>query len=85
METENEKNETFVSTDKLDRKWIDVNIPCSAACPAMTDIPGYIQTIAAGDYETAYRINREENILPGVLGRDFQTRYIHLETPLLSP
>ncbi|MGR3293808.1 MAG: FAD-dependent oxidoreductase [Candidatus Scalindua sp.] len=69
METENEKDETFVSTDKLDRKWIDVNIPCSAACPAMTDIPGYIQAIAAGDYETAYRINRMENILPGVLGR----------------
>ncbi len=69
METQNEKNDTYISTDKLDRKWIDVNIPCSAACPAMTDIPGYIQAIAAGDYETAYRINREENILPGVLGR----------------
>ncbi len=69
METENEKTGQFVSTDKLDRKWIDVNIPCSAACPAMTDIPDYIQAIAAGDYETAYRINREENILPGVLGR----------------
>ncbi len=69
METENEKTGQFVSTDKLDKKWIDVNIPCSAACPAMTDIPGYIQAIAAGDYETAYRINREENILPGVLGR----------------
>jgi|TARA_B100001964_G_scaffold90654_1_gene101828 NADPH-dependent glutamate synthase beta subunit-like oxidoreductase len=68
-EIENEKNETLVSTDKLDRKWIDVNIPCSAACPAMTDIPGYIQAISAGDYETAYRINRKENILPGVLGR----------------
>ena len=69
METENIGNETYVSTDKLDRKWIDVNIPCSAACPALTDIPGYIQAIAAGDYETAYRINRKENILPGVLGR----------------
>ena len=68
-EIENEKNETLVSTDKLDRKWIDVNIPCSAACPAMTDIPGYIQAIAPGDYETAYRIKRKENILPGVLGR----------------
>ncbi len=69
METQNKKNGTYVSTDKLDRKWIDVNIPCSAACPAMTDIPGYIQAIAAGDYKTAYRINRMENILPGVLGR----------------
>ena len=69
METQNRKDDTYVSTDKLDRKWIDVNIPCSAACPAMTDIPGYIQAIETGDYKTAYRINREENILPGVLGR----------------
>jgi len=35
MKTGNEKDGAFVSTDKLDRKWIDVNIPCSAACPAM--------------------------------------------------
>jgi len=69
METQNRKNDTYVSTDTLDRKWIDVNIPCSAACPVMTDIPGYIQAIKDGDYKTAYRINRMENILPGVLGR----------------
>ena len=66
---QNRKKDTYVSTDKLDRKWIDVNIPCSAACPALTDIPGYIQAIKDGDYKTAYRINRNENILPGVLGR----------------
>ena len=69
MEIQNRESNTFVSTDKLDRKWIDVNIPCSAACPALTDIPGYIQAIKDGDFETAYRINRMENILPGVLGR----------------
>ncbi len=62
MKTQNTDNNTYVSTDKLDRKWIDVNIPCSAACPVMTDIPGYIQAIKDGDYKTAYRINRIENI-----------------------
>jgi len=69
METKNRKDDMHVSTDKLDRKWIDVNIPCSAACPVMTDIPGYIQAVKDGDYEKAYHINRMENILPGVLGR----------------
>ncbi len=69
METQNRDKDTYVSTDKLDRKWIDVNIPCSTACPVMTDIPGYIQAIKDGDYKTAYHINRMENILPGVLGR----------------
>lgn len=65
----NEKKEPRISTDIIDRKWIDVNIPCKAACPIMTDIPGYIQAIMEGDYETAYRINRMDNVLPGVLGR----------------
>jgi glutamate synthase (NADPH) small chain len=61
--------ETIVSTDILDRKWIDVNIPCKAACPVMTDIPEYIQAIMDGDYKTAYQINRRDNILPHSLGR----------------
>ena len=59
----------IVSTDVLDRRWIDVNIPCQAACPIMTDVPGYIEAILNADFETAYRINRLDNIFPGVLGR----------------
>ncbi len=58
-----------ISTNQIDRKWIDTNIPCSAACPIMTDIPGYIQAIMSGDYKKAYLINRLDNVLPGVLGR----------------
>jgi len=60
---------TQTSTNIIDRKWIDVNIPCKAACPIMTDIPGYIQAIMEGHYEKAYRINRMDNVLPSVLGR----------------
>lgn len=59
----------IVSTDILDRKWIDVNIPCQSACPIMTDIPGYIEAIIREDYEKAYQINRHDNVFPGVLGR----------------
>ncbi len=69
MKTQITDNYAYVSTDKIDRKWVDVNIPCSAACPIMTDIPGYIQAISEGDYKTAYLINRKDNVLPGVLGR----------------
>ena len=58
-----------VSTDKLDRKWLEVNIPCQEACPIRTDIPGYIQAIMEGDYQKAYMINRLDNVLPGSLGR----------------
>ncbi len=63
------EKDVAISIDVIDRKWIEVNIPCRAACPIMTDIPGYIQAIMKGDYQTAYRINRMDNVLPGVLGR----------------
>ena len=46
-----------------------VSVPCQDACPAHTDIPGYLQAIAEGDYEKAYRINLRDNVFPGVLGR----------------
>ena len=59
----------IISTDLIDRKWVDVNIPCQSACPIMTDIPGYIEAIIHEDYQTAYKINRLDNVFPGVLGR----------------
>jgi len=59
----------IISTDILDKKWVDVNVPCQAACPIKTDIPGYIEAIIHEDYEEAYRINRLDNVFPGVLGR----------------
>jgi formate dehydrogenase major subunit len=52
-----------------DFAWVSANVPCQAACPAGTDIPGYLQRIYEGDYEEAYRINLRDNVLPGVLGR----------------
>lgn len=63
------RKKEIASTDQLDRKWIDVNIPCQAACPIMTDIPGYIGALMEGDYKKAYLINRMDNVLPAVLGR----------------
>ncbi len=46
-----------------------VSVPCQDACPTHTDIPGYLQAIAEGDHERAYRINLRDNVFPGVLGR----------------
>jgi formate dehydrogenase beta subunit len=43
--------------------------PCAAACPAHTDVRGYVQAIARGDFEEAYRIAREANPLPYVCGK----------------
>lgn len=52
-----------------DFDWIQKNIPCQAACPAKTDIPAYLDAIAHGDFEKAYRINLRDNVFPAVLGR----------------
>ncbi|MGB9879863.1 MAG: hypothetical protein ACPLRM_03785, partial [Anaerolineae bacterium] len=43
--------------------------PCQAACPAHTDVRGYVHAIARGDFEEAYRIAREPNPLPYICGK----------------
>lgn len=47
--------------------------PCKAACidacPVHTNVPGYIKLIAEGHYKEAYRLIRETNPFPAVVGR----------------
>ncbi|HPR83131.1 MAG TPA: FAD-dependent oxidoreductase, partial [Pontiellaceae bacterium] len=52
-----------------DFQWLEKNIPCQKACPASTDIPGYLDAIYRGEHSKAYRINLEANVFPAVLGR----------------
>jgi len=44
-------------------------VDCQWACPAHTNVPGYIRLIAQGRFDDAYLLNRESNVFPGVLGR----------------
>ncbi|OGO39745.1 MAG: hypothetical protein A2147_06240 [Chloroflexi bacterium RBG_16_57_8] len=44
-------------------------IKCQYACPIHTDARGYVRAIAAGDYESAYRIARGPNPLASICGR----------------
>ena len=53
----------------LDQRTYDRDVPCEPACPARTRVPQYIEAIAKGDLDGAYRINQEDNVFPGVLGR----------------
>ena len=43
--------------------------PCVAGCPVAIDIPGFIDQIAQGDFEAAFRILNEASALPAVCGR----------------
>ncbi len=57
------------STAPQDLHWLEQNIPCQAACPAGTDIPGYLEAIYHGRFAEAYEINLRDNVFPAVLGR----------------
>jgi len=57
------------SDDPRDFGWVHENVPCQTACPAGTDIPAYIWAIMQDKHGLSYEINREANVLPGVLGR----------------
>lgn len=52
-----------------DLHWLEQNIPCQAACPAGTDIPGYLEAIYQGKFAEAYAINLRDNVFPAILGR----------------
>jgi NADPH-dependent glutamate synthase beta subunit-like oxidoreductase len=43
--------------------------PCTAACPAGIDVPGYLRWIARGKPEEAYKVILEKIPFPGILGR----------------
>jgi sulfite reductase beta subunit-like hemoprotein/NADPH-dependent glutamate synthase beta subunit-like oxidoreductase/ferredoxin len=73
----------------LDSKTIAMDVPCQAACPTKTNVPEYIGLVARGDHEGAYRINQEDNVFPGVLGRvctrPCESRCRHQWTNTLGP
>ena len=56
-------------TDVTDPHYYHRVVDCQWACPAHTDVPGYIRLIAQGRYSDAYLLNRDSNVFPGVLGR----------------
>ena len=43
--------------------------PCVSACPVHVHIPAFIEKVASGDFEAAYKIITESNSLPAVCGR----------------
>ena len=58
-----------VTGSRNDIAWWKTAVPCQAACPANTNIPEYLEAIAADDLKRAYMINLKDNVFPGVLGR----------------
>lgn len=47
---------------------LEQTIPCTTACPANVDIPGYVALVKAGRYDDAVRLIRKDNPFPSVCG-----------------
>ncbi|MEQ9569777.1 MAG: FAD-dependent oxidoreductase [Longimicrobiales bacterium] len=56
-------------TDQEDPDYFHRVVDCQWACPAHTDVPGYIRLIAQGRFTDAYMLNRQSNVFPAILGR----------------
>jgi len=53
----------------LENHYGDCLAPCSEACPAKTDIQGYLYLIAQGRPDEAMELVRETNPIPSIIGR----------------
>jgi formate dehydrogenase beta subunit len=56
-------------TNDQDPNYFHKVVDCQWACPAHTNVPGYIRLIAQSQFTDAYMLNRESNVFPGILGR----------------
>ncbi len=63
------RGEMVEPTNDLDPSYFHRVVDCQWACPAHTDVPGYIRLIAQGRFDDAYLLNRQSNVFPGILGR----------------
>jgi formate dehydrogenase beta subunit len=52
-----------------DAGWLDDNVPCTRACPVLTNAGRYVTAIAHGDLDLAYLIARMPNPFPSICGR----------------
>ena len=69
IENGEEEEEIKYVSESWDPDWYKTNIPCQVGCPAHTDVSTYIGLISQGRFDEAYLLNRNANVVPGVLGR----------------
>jgi formate dehydrogenase beta subunit len=76
------------SPQQVGGEWFDDNVPCTQACPVLTNAGRYVAAIAEGDDELAYRIARLPNPFPSICGRvcaapcELACRRGHIDEPI---
>ncbi|RMF67446.1 MAG: 4Fe-4S dicluster domain-containing protein [Calditrichaeota bacterium] len=58
-----------MKTKTVNAEWLKKNFPCYWACPVHTEAGRYVNLIAQGRYEEAYRIARAPNPFASICGR----------------
>ena len=58
-----------VDATPRDLWWFRKNVPCLDACPVKTDAGRYVQLIAEGRFDEAYRVARSPNPIASICGR----------------
>ena len=58
-----------MSTKPVNSEWLKNNFPCYHACPVHTEAGRYVNLIAQGRYEEAYRVARKPNPFASICGR----------------
>lgn len=53
----------------VNRRWLETNLPCRAACPVGTHAGGYASLIAGGHFREAYLLARGPNPFASICGR----------------
>jgi formate dehydrogenase beta subunit len=54
---------------KVNTEWLEDNFPCMNGCPVNTEAGRYVNLIAQGKYQEAYRIARAPNPFASICGR----------------
>lgn len=57
------------SAQPVGAEWFDDNVPCTRACPVLTNAGRYVSAIAGGDDTFAYLTARMPNPFPSICGR----------------
>lgn len=60
---------TRFSARAVGAEWFDENVPCTRACPVLTQAGRYVAEIAVGDDDLAYLTARLPNPFPSICGR----------------
>ncbi len=61
--------EMNITEKEVNTDWLEKNFPCMTGCPVHTEAGRYVNLIAQGNYEEAYRIARAPNPFASICGR----------------